>query len=153
MKEIMSDLVFKIIELLHIILLNFMCINTTMYIINRNAELSSIKYVTFGNINNIECIPFGITLYLNRLSLLCVFPDNSRTYCKQPPKVRKLRGRLREVLAHKNRTTGGLFREEVPKHPPDGRQFIACNYNRRVVPCSRLKFFVYFKVTQYIQRT
>ena len=98
MKEIMSDLVFKIIELLHIILLNFMCINTTMYIINRNAELSSIKYVTFGNINNIECIPFGITLYLNRLSLLCVFPDNSRTYCKQPPKVRKLRGRLREVL-------------------------------------------------------
>ena len=94
----MSDLVFKIIELLHIILLNFMCINTTMYIINRNAELSSIKYVTFGNINNIECIPFGITLYLNRLSLLCVFPDNSRTYCKQPPKVRKLRGRLREVL-------------------------------------------------------
>ena len=128
MKEIMSDLVFKIIELLHIILLNFMCINTTMYIINRNAELSSIKYVTFGNINNIECIPFGITLYLNRLSLLCVFPDNSRTYCKQPPKVRKLRGRLREVLAHKNRTTGGLFREEVPKHPPDGRQFIACNF-------------------------
>ena len=115
MKEIMSDLVFKIIELLHIILLNFMCINTTMYIINRNAELSSIKYVTFGNINNIECIPFGITLYLNRLSLLCVFPDNSRTYCKQPPKVRKLRGRLREVLAHKNRTTGGLFREEFPE--------------------------------------
>ena len=118
----------QIIELLHIILLNFMCINTTMYIINRNAELSSIKYVTFGNINNIECIPFGITLYLNRLSLLCVFPDNSRTYFKQPPKVRKLRGRLREVLAHKNRTTGGLFREEVPKHPPDGRQFIACNF-------------------------
>ena len=30
-------------------------------------------------------------------------------------------------------------------------QFLS--YNRRVVPCCRLKFFVYFKVTQYIQRT
>ena len=90
MKKIMSDLVFKIIELLHIILLNFMCINTTMYIINRNSELSSIKYVTFGNINNIECIPFGITLYLNRLSLLCVFPDTVEPTVSNHPKCENL---------------------------------------------------------------
>ena len=63
-----------------------MCINTTMYIINRNSELSSIKYVTFGNINNIECIPFGITLYLNRLSLLCVFPDTVEPTVSNHPK-------------------------------------------------------------------
>ena len=85
-KKIMSDLVFKIIELLHIILLNFMCINTYYVYYKSNAELSSIKYVTFGNINNIECIPFGITLYLNRLSLLCVFSDTVEPTVGNHPK-------------------------------------------------------------------
>ena len=34
-------------------------------------------------------------------------------YIKRPPKMQRLSGRLQVVVAYKNRTTGGLFREEV----------------------------------------
>ena len=32
------------------------------------------------------------------------------------PKMQRLSGRLREVVVYKDRTTGGLFREEVQAH-------------------------------------
>ena len=32
-------------------------------------------------------------------------PNYSRTYRKQPPKMQRLSGRLREVVVYKNRTT------------------------------------------------
>ena len=40
----------------------------------------------------------------------------SRTSRKPPPKMKRLSGRLRELVAYKNGTTGGLFREEVQTH-------------------------------------
>ena len=40
----------------------------------------------------------------------------SRTSRKRPPKMQRLSGRLREVIAYKNRTTGRLFRGEVQGH-------------------------------------
>ena len=52
----------------------------------------------------------------------------SRTSCNRPPKMRRFSGRLREVIAYKNRHTGSLFREEVPAHLPFGREFISCSF-------------------------
>ena len=40
---------------------------------------------------------------------------------KRPPKMYRLSGRLREVVAYKNRTLRGLFREEVEAHLLYGR--------------------------------
>ena len=40
---------------------------------------------------------------------------------KRPPKMYRLSGRLREVVAYKNRTSRGLFREEVEAHLLYGR--------------------------------
>ena len=37
----------------------------------------------------------------------------SRTFRKRSPKMQRLSGRLRKVVVYKNRTTGGIFREEV----------------------------------------
>ena len=45
----------------------------------------------------------------------------SRTSSKRPTKLQGLSGRLREVVVYKNRTTGGLFREEVQAHLLYGR--------------------------------
>ena len=56
-----------------------------------------------------------------RLSMLLPRSKYSRTSSKRPPKMQKLSGRLREVLVFKNRTTGGLFREEVWAHLFYGR--------------------------------
>ena len=47
------------------------------------------------------------------LSMLLPRSKYSRTFLKRPPKMQKLSGRLREVVVFKNRTTEGLFREEV----------------------------------------
>ena len=52
----------------------------------------------------------------------------SRTSCKRPTKIRRIRGRIQEVVAYENRPTGGLFQEEVLTHPLFGRDFIACNF-------------------------
>ena len=46
--------------------------------------------------------------------------EYSRTSRKQPLKMR-LSGRLREVVVYKNRTTEGLFQEEVRAHLLYGR--------------------------------
>ena len=67
----------------------------------------------------------------------------SRTFRKRPPKMQRLGGRLREVVVvYKNRTTGGLFQEEVQTHLLYGRLFIACNIKvtTSVVPCCNLSF-------------
>ena len=56
-----------------------------------------------------------------RLSMLLPRSKYSRTSSKRLPKMQKLSGRLREVLVFKNRTTGGLFREEVWAHLFYGR--------------------------------
>ena len=51
----------------------------------------------------------------------------SQTSRKRPPEMqRRLSGHLRELVAYKNRTIGGLIREEVLAHLhiPYGRQFI-----------------------------
>ena len=40
----------------------------------------------------------------------------SRTFRKQPPKMQRLSHRLQEMLPIKNRTTGGLFQEDVQAH-------------------------------------
>ena len=45
----------------------------------------------------------------------------SRTSRKRPPKMQRLSGRLREVVVYKNRTTGGIFREEFQAQLLDGR--------------------------------
>ena len=45
----------------------------------------------------------------------------SRTSRKRPPKMQRLSGRLREVVAYKNRTSRGLLREEVQAHLLYGR--------------------------------
>ena len=51
-----------------------------------------------------------------------------------------LSGRLREVVAYKNRTTGALFREEVQTHLLYGRCLLhAISKLRHVSP----KFFVH----------
>ena len=52
----------------------------------------------------------------------------SWTSRKRPPKTQRLSGRLREVVVYKNRTTGGLFREECQVHLFYGRLSIACNF-------------------------
>ena len=52
----------------------------------------------------------GQTLKLKILRFYMYYSQTSR---KRPPKMQRLSGRLREVVAYKNRTTGGLFREEV----------------------------------------
>lgn len=39
-------------------IIEFICINTYyVYCPNRNAEYWSVKYVSFGNVNNIEFVP------------------------------------------------------------------------------------------------
>ena len=38
-------------------------------------------------------------------------PNYSRTYRKQPPKMQRLSGRLREVVVYKNRTTEASSKE------------------------------------------
>ena len=48
----------------------------------------------------------------------------SRTSRKRPPKMQRLSGRLREVVVYKNRTIGGLFREEVQTHLLYGRYLL-----------------------------
>ena len=40
----------------------------------------------------------------------------SRNSRKRPPEMQTLSGRLREVVAYKNRTIGHLFRGEVQAH-------------------------------------
>ena len=55
--------------------------------------------------------------------------EYSRTSRKQPLKMR-LSGRLREVVVYKNRTTEGLFQEEVRAHLLYGRRFIARNKSK-----------------------
>ena len=40
----------------------------------------------------------------------------SRTSSKRPPKMRRARGRLREVVAYEIRTAEGLLQEEVQSH-------------------------------------
>ena len=46
------------------------------------------------------------------------YSGTSRT---RPPKMQRLSGRLWEVVDYKNRTTQGLFREEVQTHLLYGR--------------------------------
>ena len=52
----------------------------------------------------------GQTLKLKILTFYMYYSQASR---KRPPKMQRLCGRLREVVAYKNRTKGSLFREEV----------------------------------------
>ena len=39
--------------------------------------------------------------------MVCKKINYSRTFCKRPPKIQRLSGRLREVVAYNNRTGGG----------------------------------------------
>ena len=64
------------------------------------------------------------------LCLKIIEVEYSRTSRKQPPKMQRLSGRLREVVAHKNRTTGGLFQEEVRAH-----HFMGDNQLHAISPC------------------
>ena len=59
--------------------------------------------------------------------------------------MQRLSGRLREVVAYKNQTTGGLFREEAQAHLLYGRE-IYCMQFLSYAMCSLmllLKFFLY----------
>lgn len=51
----------------------------------------------------------------------------SRTSCERPTRIRRFRGRLRELVAYESRPKGFLFQEEVLTNPLFGRDFIACN--------------------------
>ena len=51
-----------------------------------------------------------------------------RTSCERPTRIRRFRGRIRELVAYENRPTGDLFQEEVLTNPLFGRVFIACNF-------------------------
>ena len=44
------------------------------------------------------------------------FKKYNRTSRKRPPKMQSLSGRLEEVVAYKNQTTGRLFQEQVRAH-------------------------------------
>ena len=71
-----------------------------------------------------------------------------RTSRKRPPKMRTLSDRLREVVAHKNQTTGSLFQEEVPCTSTSWNiiycmQFLS--YAMSISVLSWLKFYVYSK--------
>ena len=74
---------------------------------------------------------------LLRRQLLCWFPKEfevdsilfySQTSHKRPPKITRLSGRLRVVVAVENRTSGSCFLEEGQTRLQFGREFIACNF-------------------------
>ena len=55
-------------------------------------------------------------------------------------------GRLRKVVSYENRTTRGVFRENVPTSSFGQRiyciQFLFCELSIRLVPCCHCKFLV-----------
>ena len=68
--------------------------------------------------NKIHTTPTEGFLGLNSLPLWRFIKKSSlapysRTSCKWRPKMQRLSGRIREVVAYKNQTTGSLFQEEV----------------------------------------
>ena len=69
--------------------------------------------------------------------LLSITTIYSRTSGKRPLKMQRLSGHLREMVAYKNLTTGGLFQEEVQTHLLYGRYFLHAMSKLRhvVVPC------------------
>ena len=48
--------------------------------------------------------------------MVCKKINYSRTFCKRPPKMQRLSGRLREVVAYKNRTGGRTSSEKWSGH-------------------------------------
>ena len=74
---------------------------------------------------------------LLRRQLLCQFPKEleidsilfySQTSRKRPPKITRLSGRLREVVANESRNSGDFFLEEGQTRLQFGRKFVACNF-------------------------
>ena len=56
--------------------------------------------------------------------LLSITTIYSRTSRKRPPKMQRLSGQLREMVAYMNLTTGGLFREEFQTYLLYGRYLL-----------------------------
>ena len=77
------------------------------------------------------------------IRLLSITTMYSRTSRKPPPKMQRLSGHLREMVAYKNLTTGGLFREEGQTHLLYGRYLLhAMSKLRHVYSMLSLQFFV-----------
>ena len=54
---------------------------------------------------------------------LGLFNNYSQTSLMGAPKMRKLSGPLRDMVANEKRTKKGLFQEELPTRLPFGREF------------------------------
>ena len=72
--------------------------------------------------------PAAFIVHCKQQVVLILFTDSwhanhvyGRTSRKRPPKMQRLNGRLRKVVVYKNRTTEGLFGEEIWAHLLYGR--------------------------------
>ena len=83
-----------------------------------------------GNHAKMQKKTSSLAFFFVFLCLKIIEVEYSRTSRKQPPKMQRLSGRLREVVAHKNRTTGALFQEEVRAH-----HFMGDNQLHAISPC------------------
>ena len=88
-----------------------------------SALLSSPEFVSSGRGDSLFLVQFKGQYTGNLLRFLptTLKLQYSRTSRKRPPKMQRLSGRLREVVAYKNRTSRGLLREEVQAHLLYGR--------------------------------